>query len=250
MSLKSNVFFKLDYFGQFNYASRLMLILSRNISYSLTLASLHTNTCIMKIAAILLMLTGIFMIGAFGLFYLLGFAMSFDAPGSTTDPKGWAMRVGMFLPVVALIVVLIFAWLAYSSGNYKRSVILGSLFPISGIVVYGSMAIMSARSLKSYKETTAQQTEKWAEEERLYPTQKYLRSLDGGVDTIMVNPSGTVIFQQHTGPVIRYNGPIAVLNSARDTIVFYNNITVITPAELDQFVDEQGRKMTEVYSVK
>ena len=203
----------------------------------------------MKVLAILLMLAGVFMIVVYGLFYLLGFAMSFDAPGSTTDPRGWMMRLLIFLPIVAMIIALIFAGIAFNAGFYKRSAIIASGFPIAGIIVFVAMSIMSLRSVKSFKETTAKQDAEWAELERLYPPQEYHRVITEGVDTIIVNSHGTVIFSQHTGPVIRYDGPIAALNDKRDTIVFYSNITQIQPSELEQFVNEEGRKLTENYKV-
>ena len=79
----------------------------------------------MKTLAILLMLLTIVMIVGFGLFFLLGFAMSFDAPGSTTDPKAWGMRLLIASPLLIFLVCLILAWKAYAGGYYGKSVLLG-----------------------------------------------------------------------------------------------------------------------------
>jgi hypothetical protein len=79
----------------------------------------------MKTLAILLLLLTFLMMLGFGMFYLLGFAMSFDAPGSTSDPKAWGMRLLIFAPMIIFLVVLVMAWQAYAAGNYRKSVLLG-----------------------------------------------------------------------------------------------------------------------------
>ena len=69
----------------------------------------------MKGLALILMFLTLLAIVGFGLFYLLGFAMSFDAPGSDKDPAAWGMRLLMFLPAIVFIIVLAFAWKAYTA---------------------------------------------------------------------------------------------------------------------------------------
>jgi branched-subunit amino acid transport protein len=65
--------------------------------------------------------------------------MSFDSPGSVNDPKAWLMRVLMFLPILILLIALIWSFVAYSGGNYKRSVIINSTLAGAFIVLFASL---------------------------------------------------------------------------------------------------------------
>ena len=126
----------------------------------------------MKIFAILLMLLTILMIIGFGLFYLLGFAMSFDAPGSTTDPKAWGMRFMLFAPIIIFIICLILAWKAYAGDYYGKSVLLGMVAPVVCIALYAWMSITSMTSIKQYNDQAAKEEEMKAK----YPVEKYMRT--------------------------------------------------------------------------
>lgn len=86
----------------------------------------------MKSIAIFLMLLGILLILSYGFLYLLGFAMSFDA-AEGGSAKYWLLRGLMVIPLLLLIWILIHAWRAFQSGNYKRSVNFGYVFAVSGI---------------------------------------------------------------------------------------------------------------------
>jgi hypothetical protein len=86
----------------------------------------------MKSIAIFLMLLGILLILSYGFLYLLGFAMSFDAADGG-GAKAWLLRFLMVWPLLILIFVLNFAWRAFQSGQYKRSVNFGFVFAVSGI---------------------------------------------------------------------------------------------------------------------
>ncbi len=47
-----------------------------------------------------------------------------------------------------------------------------------------------------------------------------------------------------------YAGPLGVMNEARTTIVYDNSSDTKLPfGELDQFLDEEGRKLTEMYQI-
>jgi hypothetical protein len=128
------------------------------------------------------MITGIGMMAAMGLAYLLGFAMSFDAPGSDTDPLAWLMRILIFMPIVILLVVLIFALRAFMARRYRQSMWIASIFPVSGIGLMIYMSLMSTNFMSAY---TAER-EREAEEARLYPKQKFFRPVEGGADSIIV----------------------------------------------------------------
>ncbi|HEY3385928.1 MAG TPA: hypothetical protein VGK46_05425, partial [Saprospiraceae bacterium] len=122
----------------------------------------------MKTIAILLMLVTIVMMVGFGMFYLLGFAMSFDAPGSTTDPKAWGMRMLIFAPMIIFLVMLVLAWQAYSAGNFQKSALLGAVSPLICIALYAWMAITSMSSMKDYNAQVAKEKEMEAK----YPVEK------------------------------------------------------------------------------
>ncbi|HEX5111605.1 MAG TPA: hypothetical protein VFV79_02080 [Saprospiraceae bacterium] len=201
----------------------------------------------MKTVAVLLMIISVIALFGFGLMYLLGFAMSFDAPGSQTDPKAWGMRFLMFLPVLFLIIALIISIVAFSSGNYKRVVII-NIIPIAICAAFiAFMFISSFSSMASYKAQQAQD----ARDAKQYPEQRFLRTVEGGTDTIIVFPSRIVAYRKYQGTDIPWAGPLGDLSEDRTTLkVIVNSDTKIYKEELDQFVDEKGRKFSEVYIIQ
>src|SRR5688572_31699061 len=88
----------------------------------------------MTLAIISMILVLSLLIG-FGLFYILGFAMSFDAPGSDKDPAAWLMRGLMFLPGLILVGAFIWSLLSFASGHYKRSAVINTV-PIAMAVLF------------------------------------------------------------------------------------------------------------------
>jgi hypothetical protein len=202
----------------------------------------------MKILAILLMLLTILMMAGFGMFYLLGFAMSFDAPGSTTDPKAWGMRLLIFAPMIIFLIVLVLAWQAYAAGNYQKSVLLGVVSPAICVGLYVWMMITSMSSLKQYKDQVAEQKEM----EARYPKEEYTRTSPLGTDSIIVWPSGIVAYRLHIeGMENTWNGPLGDLNASRDTLTYdRRDDTKLRMEELYHFMDQDGRVFTNVYAVK
>ncbi len=202
----------------------------------------------MKTLAILLMLLTIVMIVGFGLFYLLGFAMSFDAPGSTTDPKAWGMRFMLFAPIIIFIVCLILAWKAYAGGYYGKSVLLGMVAPVVCIALYVWMSITSMTSMKQYNDQVAKEEEMKAK----YPVEKYMRTGPLGTDTIIVWPTGIVAYRLHVeGMENTWNGPLGDLSEDRKTITYDRRPdTKIAIEELYHFMDSEGRIFTNVYAVQ
>ena len=201
----------------------------------------------MKTLAILLMIISVIALFGFGVMYLLGFAMSFDAPGSQSDPKAWGMRFLMFLPVLFLIIALIISIAAFGSGNYRRVVMI-NIIPI-GIcaALMGYMFISSFASLATYKAIQAKE----ARDAKLYPEQRFLRQVEGGTDTIIVFPSRIVAYRKYQGTAIPWAGPLGDLSDDRTTLkVIVNSDTKIYKEELDQFVDDKGRKFSEVYIIQ
>jgi len=201
----------------------------------------------MKILSILLMLAGVFIIVAYGVIYLLGFAMSFDAPGSTKDPKAWMMRLLIFMPLVIFVVLLILAFIAFYYGHYKRSVMFSAFFGIAGIGFFLFSTISSVEVTRKMNQIRAQEVE----DERLYPKQTFLRPVEGGVDTIYVFPSRIVSYRLYVGTEFPYGGPLGDLNTTRDTLIYNRRSdTKLNIEDLPQFVDEKGRKFSDVYIVK
>ena len=200
----------------------------------------------MKALAIVFMVLVFLAMMGFGFFYILGFAMSFDAPGSDKDPSAWMMRLLMFLPGIILLAALILAFISFTSGHYKRSVIISSV-PLSmaaAFIVY--LFISSFAAQASY--TKQMMTE--AADARKYPVQKYLRKTDIGADTVIVFPSRIVSYRLQMYNGYPYNGPLGDLNEDRTTIIYNNRPdTKLSVEQLDQFVDEEGRRLTEVYKV-
>lgn len=201
----------------------------------------------MKILSILLMLLTIAMIVGFGLFYLLGFAMSFDAPGSTTDPKAWGMRLMLFAPVIVFLVCLILSWKSFAGGNYGKSVLLGMVAPVVCIALYAWMSITSMSSMKQYNDQVAKEEEMKAK----YPVEKYMRTADGVSDTIIVWPTGIVAYRLNIGMEFPWNGPLGQLSEDRKTITYDRRPDTKLPIEeLYHFMDTEGRIFTNVYAIK
>ena len=201
----------------------------------------------MKTLAILLMLLTILMIVGFGLFFLLGFAMSFDAPGSTTDPKAWGMRLLIASPIMIFLVCLILAWKAYAGGYYSKSVMLGMVAPVVCIALYAWMAITSMASMKQYNDQVAKEEEMKAK----YPVEKYMRTADGVSDTIIVWPNGIVAYRLNIGMEYPWNGPLGELSEDRKTITYDRRPDTKLPMEeLYHFMDAEGRIFTNVYAVQ
>jgi len=198
----------------------------------------------MKALAIVFMILIFFVMIGFGLFYLLGFAMSFDAPGSDKDPAAWMMRMLMFLPGLILLAALILAFISFSSGYYKRSVIISAIPLGMAAVFMVYLFISSFAAQASY--TKQMMTE--AADARKYPVQKFLRKTDIGADTVIVFPNRIVSYRLQMYNGYPYNGPLGDLNEDRTTIIYINRPdTKLSVEELDQFVDEEGRRLTEVY---
>jgi len=202
----------------------------------------------MKTLAILLMLLTVLMMVGFGMFYLLGFAMSFDAPGSTTDPKAWGMRLLLFAPVIIFLIVLIMSWQAYAAGNYRKSVLLGVVSPAICVGLYVWMMVTSMSSMKQYNNQVAAEKEMEAK----YPKEHYTRTGPLGTDSIIVWPSGIVAYRLHVeGMENTWDGPLGDLSEDRKIITYDRRPDTRLPMEeLYHFMDEEGRVFTNVYTIK
>ncbi len=201
----------------------------------------------MKILALVLMVLTVLVISGFGLAYLLGFVMSFDAPGSDKDPDAWSFRILMLGPIIIFISLFILSIRAYSAGQYKRSVLMGAATPVIGLGLFGAMTLSSVASYKSYQKEEARQREL----EKRYPVQRFTRPAEGGTDTLIVWPSGIVAYRLYMGPDKPvWGGPFGDLSQDRSTILYKaSSDNKLRPADLDQFLDENGRKVTEFYQV-
>lgn len=201
----------------------------------------------MKTLAILFMVLTVVALLGFGMLYLLGFAMSFDAPGSTKDPQAWFVRGLMFLPAVIMVVLLIISFIAFTKGYYQRAALISGVVPLCCCLFILYMAYDTFNVSRNYK----MQRLKEEEDARLYPTQTYLRQGQIGTDTIIVFPSRIVSYRLDLGVEYPFAGPLGDLNETRDTLLFrYHGDTRLKPEELDQFVDGAGRRFTDVYRVK
>lgn len=203
----------------------------------------------MKIIALLLMLLGVALIAGVGVMSLLAFAMGFDAPGSADKPGVWLLNSLIFLPSIGLMVVLVLAFNAYRSGQYGRSVGFGSVF---ALLAGGGALYFSKTSYDALRDYRAREAEA-AENARLYPLQKFVRSFEGGADTILVFPDRIVAYRlaKRGDLPFPYSGPVGDLNEARDAILISRSYDWrIGLAEFPEFVDENGRKLTEVYSIR
>ncbi|HUR30489.1 MAG TPA: hypothetical protein VMZ69_03600, partial [Saprospiraceae bacterium] len=145
----------------------------------------------MKTLALTFMIIIFLLLIGFGFFYLLGFAMSFDAPGSDKDPSAWMMRLLMFLPGVILFGALIFAFISFYSGHYKRSVIISAVPMGVAAIFFVYMFVTSFTAQASY--TKLRMSE--AADEKKYPVQKFLRQTTIGADTVIVFPNRIVAYR-------------------------------------------------------
>lgn len=202
----------------------------------------------MKTLAILLMILTVLMMAGFAIFYLLGFAMSFDAPGSTSDPKAWGMRLLMLAPMFIFLVLLILSWQAFAAGNYKKSVLLGLITPGVCAALYLWMMLASIGSMKKYNEGVAKEKELEAK----YPVEKYTRTGPLGTDTIIVWPNGLVAYRLNVeGMANTWNGPLGQLDDDRKVMTYERRPdTRIAIEELYHFMDEEKRIFTNVYGVQ
>ncbi len=202
----------------------------------------------MKITALFLMFLGVLFILGFGFAFLLLFAMSFDAPGSIGTLGVWAIHLFIFLLLLIFMATLIFSAKAYRAGNYTRSVGFGSVF---GLAVFGSLVFLGKASndtLQDIQATNAQE----AEDARLYPMQQFIRPVEGGADTVIVFPSRIVAYRLYVQGGKPFAGPIGDLNATRDTILVNNSEfdRKMKRQELNQFVDDKGRRLTEVFGIR
>jgi hypothetical protein len=202
----------------------------------------------MKTLAILLMILTVLMMGGFALFYLLGFAMSFDAPGSDKDPGAWGMRLLMLAPMFVFLVLLILSWQAFAAGHYKKSVLLGLVTPGVCASLYLWMMWTSMAALKQYKDEIDEAKELAAK----YPTERYTRTGPLGTDTIIVWSTGLVAYRLHVeGMTNTWNGPLGVLDENRKVMTYDRRPdTRIAIEELYHFMDEEKRIFTNVYGVQ
>lgn len=202
----------------------------------------------MKTFALLLMLLTVLMMVGFGLFYLLGFAMSFDAPGSDKDPQAWGMRMFLFLPMIIFLVMLVLSWQAYSAGDYKKAVLLGAVSPAIMALIFGWMLFTSMSSYKKYTDEIKNEKE-LAEK---YPIENYTRTGPLGTDTIIVWPNGIVAYRLHVeGMEKTWNGPLGQLDPDRKTMTYDRRPDTRLPMEeLYHFMDQEKNIFTNKYSVK
>ena len=202
----------------------------------------------MKVLAIICMLLTLLAIAGFGLFFLIGFAMSFDAPGSDKDPSAWGMRLLMFLPAIIFILLLFFAWKAYAVEHYKQAVFLGAVTPLLCLAGIVAMTISSMSSLKAYR----QQVALGKEEAAKYPIEKYMRHGPESTDTILVFPNGIVSYRLYQGPNLPfYGGPLGELDEKREFITYNRRSDNKLPMEqLYHFMDEEGAVFTNKYRIQ
>ena len=199
----------------------------------------------MKVTALLLLILGALLTAGLGLLLLLMSGMAVGAPGPVRNPGGLLM---VFLPFLAGIAVLVFAGAAYRSGNYARSVGFGSIL---GVVALGYAVVVgrtSYGSLQAFQSMEAQA----AEDARRYPVQKFIRPVAGGADTIIVFPGRIVAYRLYVAGGMPFAGPVGNLNEARTTIVVDDREfdEKIGRKALSQFVDGQGRKLTDIYAIQ
>lgn len=201
----------------------------------------------MKIIALLLMLLGCALIVVLAFLFFFAFIMSFDAPGSDSDPKAWMMRGLFFLPLLLLIVVLVLAFLAFRSGNYNRSAGIGSVF---GLALVAGLIFMMR--IQSQNEAYVQELRAQEVEDAKHPTLTFLRPTPNGADTIIVFPSRIVayrVFNKTFNKII--GGPIGDLNETRDTIQLEKNPEdFLKREEYEEFANSEGKKFTEVFKFK
>lgn len=199
----------------------------------------------MKVTALLLLILGALLTAGLGLLLLLMSGMAVGTPGPVSNPGG---LLKVFLPFLAGIAVLVFAGAAYRSGNYARSVGFGAIFGVAMVGIAVAVGSTSFGTLRDYRAAEAQA----AEDARLYPIQKFLRPVAGGADTIIVFPGRIVAYRLYVAGGMPFAGPVGNLNEARTTIVVDDREfdEKIGREALSQFVDGQGRLLTDVYAIQ
>lgn len=152
------------------------------------------------------------------------------------------------LLLLAGIAILIFAGAAYRSGNYTRSVGFGSIFGVAMVGIAVAVGSTSFGTLQAFQSMEAQA----AEDARRYPVQKFIRPVAGGADTIIVFPGRIVAYRLYVAGGMPFAGPVGNLNEARNTIVVDDREfdEKIGREALSQFVDGQGRKLTDVFAIQ
>lgn len=201
----------------------------------------------MKLLAILLMLLIVVIIAGAFIMYVMMFAMSFDAPGSMSDPKAWLLRFVAFLPIVAFVLVIIFSFLALRAGQPGKAVAISGSAVAATAVLWTIFALSSMRSMREYQDKVKQEKE-W---EKQFPVQKFVREKEIGADTIIVWPSKIVAYRIGAGDGPALGGGIGMMNDTRDTLIYSEHRDNRIPRnELEQFVNEQGRRFTDVYRVQ
>jgi len=202
----------------------------------------------MKVTALLLMILGIRLVVVLGLMAFFILIMVMGTPGSASRPEGLADLYWLFLPLLAFIAALVFAGQAYRAGNYARSIWFGSVFGLAVLSITVYLGKTSYSTMQEMRTTNAQT----AEEERLYPRQKFLRPVEGGADTIIVFPGRIVAYRLYVEGGIPFAGPVGDLNEARDTIVVSDREFVerVRREELSRFVDGEGRKLTDIFAIR
>ena len=198
----------------------------------------------MKIIAILLLVLGCLLIVGLGILYIFMFALSFDAPGSDSDPKAWMYRLLFFLPFIGLVVALVMSFMAFGAGNYARSAGIGSVFGLALVVLWVLDAKMNSDNERIVQEMREQELE-----DAKYPVQTFLRPTERGADTIIVFPSRIVayrVFDKNFNKTI--GGPVGKLNKTRDTIQLEKNPEDFLKREdFEFFLDESGKKFSEAF---
>jgi len=202
----------------------------------------------MKAFAVILMILLVLVLAVSGMLYFFGFVMSFDAPGSASDGKAWGTRFLFFLPVIFCGLMLVLSIIAFARKKYGRSAL------YSGSIVVLAVGLWIAAIAASFASVGNYQAQLKAEKElaKKYPAQKYLRPTStGGTDTLIVWPTRMVAYRLYIPENKPWGGQLGDLNEARDTLIYYESRdNRIRREELDQFVDEGGRKFTDVYGVR
>jgi len=198
----------------------------------------------MKIIAILLLVLGCLLIVGLGILYVFMFAMSFDAPGSDSDPKAWIYRLLFFLPFIGLVAALMLSFIAFRAGNYTRSAGIGSVFGLALAVLW----VLNAKILSGNERIVSDMRQQELEDAK-YPIQEFIRPTAHGADTIIVFPSRIVAYRVFTKTFNKtIGGPIGKLNKTRDTIQLGKNPEdFLKPEEYEQFVNSDGKKFTDAF---
>lgn len=89
------------------------------------------------------------------------------------------------------------------------------------------------------------------EEARLHPIQKFTRTVAGGGDTITLLPGGMVAYRVFDERGLSYAGSVGDLNANCDTIIVSSQFRgEIKREEFSQFMNAQGRRLTDVFTIQ